>query len=74
MATSTATHDYVIADIGLAGFGRREIQIAETEMPGFHTNDCLSRPHRHGCCFQPCFTSSATANSAAFFNLASRSD
>ena len=34
MATSTATHDYVIADIGLADFGRREIQIAETEMPG----------------------------------------
>jgi len=34
VATSTATHDYVIADIGLADFGRREIQIAETEMPG----------------------------------------
>ena len=26
--------DYVIADIGLAGWGRREIAIAETEMPG----------------------------------------
>jgi adenosylhomocysteinase len=26
--------DYVIADIALAAFGRREIQIAETEMPG----------------------------------------
>jgi adenosylhomocysteinase len=26
--------DYVIADIDLAGFGRREIDIAETEMPG----------------------------------------
>ncbi len=26
--------DYVIADIGLADFGRREINIAETEMPG----------------------------------------
>ncbi|WP_415643891.1 adenosylhomocysteinase [Sphingomonas antarctica] len=26
--------DYVIADIGLAEFGRREINIAETEMPG----------------------------------------
>ena len=26
--------DYVIADIGLAEFGRREIDIAETEMPG----------------------------------------
>jgi adenosylhomocysteinase len=27
-------NDYAIADIGLADFGRREIQIAETEMPG----------------------------------------
>jgi adenosylhomocysteinase len=26
--------DYIVADIGLAGFGRREILIAETEMPG----------------------------------------
>jgi adenosylhomocysteinase len=26
--------DYVIADIGLADFGRKEINIAETEMPG----------------------------------------
>ncbi|MDP3905604.1 adenosylhomocysteinase [Novosphingobium sp.] len=35
MATSAQTqHDYVIADIGLAEFGRAEIRIAETEMPG----------------------------------------
>ncbi|HTI31420.1 MAG TPA: adenosylhomocysteinase [Sphingomonas sp.] len=36
MATAPVTnsHDYVIADIGLAEFGRREINIAETEMPG----------------------------------------
>ena len=27
-------HDYAIADIGLADFGRKEIEIAETEMPG----------------------------------------
>ena len=27
-------HDYVIADLGLADFGRAEIAIAETEMPG----------------------------------------
>jgi adenosylhomocysteinase len=27
-------NDYVIADIGLASFGRKEIEIAETEMPG----------------------------------------
>ena len=29
-----STTDYVIADIGLATFGRKEIQIAEAEMPG----------------------------------------
>ena len=36
MATSadTLTRDYVIADIGLADYGRAEIAIAETEMPG----------------------------------------
>jgi adenosylhomocysteinase len=27
-------NDYVIADIGLAAFGRKEMEIAETEMPG----------------------------------------
>ncbi len=27
-------NDYVIADIGLAGWGHKEIEIAETEMPG----------------------------------------
>ena len=39
VATSTApalqsTNTYVIADLGLADFGRKEIAIAETEMPG----------------------------------------
>ena len=36
MATAPAVQqqDYVIADIGLAEFGRKEIAIAETEMPG----------------------------------------
>ncbi len=35
MATLAAeTRDYVIADIGLADFGAKEIAIAETEMPG----------------------------------------
>ena len=29
-----AFNDYVIADIGEADFGRKEINIAETEMPG----------------------------------------
>jgi adenosylhomocysteinase len=30
----TTTSDYVIADMGLAVWGRKEIRIAETEMPG----------------------------------------
>ncbi len=35
MATAAQTkNDYIIADIGLAEFGRAEIKIAETEMPG----------------------------------------
>ena len=36
MATQPQTtfNDYVIADISLAAFGRKEIEIAETEMPG----------------------------------------
>ncbi len=29
-----ASNDYVIANLGLAGWGRKEIAIAETEMPG----------------------------------------
>ncbi len=32
--TKVKTKDYVIADINLAAFGRKEIAIAETEMPG----------------------------------------
>ncbi len=32
--TAPAHHDYNVKDIGLADFGRREIEIAETEMPG----------------------------------------
>lgn len=34
MNTVTDLKDYVVADIGLAAFGRKEIAIAETEMPG----------------------------------------
>jgi len=30
----TTAADYIVADIGLAEFGRKEISIAETEMPG----------------------------------------
>jgi adenosylhomocysteinase len=33
-AIQTPAHDYVVADISLADFGRAEINIAETEMPG----------------------------------------
>ena len=32
--TAPAHHDYYVKDINLADFGRREIEIAETEMPG----------------------------------------
>ncbi len=34
MNTVTDIKDYVVADINLANFGRKEIAIAETEMPG----------------------------------------
>ena len=34
MATAAHTHEYVIKDIALAQYGRDEIAIAETEMPG----------------------------------------
>src|SRR3974390_2911082 len=33
-ASKTATGDYVVKDISLAEWGRKEIAIAETEMPG----------------------------------------
>ncbi|MGI9363434.1 MAG: adenosylhomocysteinase, partial [Parasphingorhabdus sp.] len=33
-ATDTGNQDYIIKDISLADFGRKEIEIAETEMPG----------------------------------------
>ena len=34
MTTPTKTEDFKVADIGLADFGRREIELAEHEMPG----------------------------------------
>src|ERR687889_282590 len=34
MATAITTTDYKVADISLAAFGRKEIQLAEHEMPG----------------------------------------
>jgi adenosylhomocysteinase len=36
-AVSRARQDYVVKDIGLAAFGRREIALAEYEMPGLMT-------------------------------------
>ena len=32
--SATATGDFKVADLSLADFGRKEIAIAETEMPG----------------------------------------
>ncbi|OZI33496.1 adenosylhomocysteinase [Bordetella genomosp. 5] len=32
--TDKSVADYIVADMGLAGWGRRELAIAETEMPG----------------------------------------
>ncbi|HET9693279.1 MAG TPA: adenosylhomocysteinase [Steroidobacteraceae bacterium] len=32
--TQNATHDYHVADLGLADWGRKEVVIAESEMPG----------------------------------------
>src|SRR5881392_1365832 len=34
MTTITETTDYKVADLGLADFGRKEIRLAEHEMPG----------------------------------------
>ncbi len=34
---TTQTHDYKVADLSLADWGRKEIAIAETEMPGLMT-------------------------------------
>lgn len=33
-AKANTTHDYIVADLKLADWGRKEIKIAETEMPG----------------------------------------
>ncbi|MCX7220262.1 MAG: adenosylhomocysteinase, partial [Burkholderiales bacterium] len=34
MTTQITTQDYLVADLSLADWGRKEISIAETEMPG----------------------------------------
>jgi adenosylhomocysteinase len=33
-AKSIQSHDHAVTDLSLADWGRKEIQIAETEMPG----------------------------------------
>ena len=37
MSTTATTTDFKVADLQLAGFGRKEIQLAEHEMPGLMT-------------------------------------
>jgi adenosylhomocysteinase len=37
MTTQVLTRDYKVADIGLADWGRKEIAIAESEMPALMT-------------------------------------
>src|SRR3954467_9062662 len=32
--SATPAHDYIVKDISLADWGRKEVSIAETEMPG----------------------------------------
>jgi adenosylhomocysteinase len=39
----TRFNDYIVKDISLAAFGRKEIEIAETEMPGLKS---LAGPSR----------------------------
>ncbi len=34
MSTASTVHEYKVADLGLADFGRKEIELAEQEMPG----------------------------------------
>ena len=34
MSTTASKTDYKVADLSLAAFGRKEIQLAEHEMPG----------------------------------------
>ncbi len=43
--TMTKAADYAVADIGLADFGRKEIAIAETEMPGLMATRAEYRRH-----------------------------
>ena len=42
-SSSKGTEDYVVSDLGLAAFGRKEIKLAEKEMPGL-----MSLREKHG--------------------------
>ena len=50
-SVKTSIPNYVITDISLSDFGRKEIKIAETEMPGLmalrdkHHSDTVSYTH-----------------------------
>ena len=53
---TTSQNDYKVADISLADWGRKEIEIAETEMPGlmalreeYRDDKPLSGAHIAGC-------------------------
>jgi adenosylhomocysteinase len=41
---ATTTQDHKVADLSLADYGRREIQIAEKEMPGLMATREQIRP------------------------------
>ena len=41
MATTAAQKDYIVKDLSQAQYGRDEIAIAETEMPGLMATRCL---------------------------------
>src|SRR5262245_21003454 len=45
-ASPKAASDYVVKDIGLADWGRKEIAIAETEMPGLMATRAEYGPHQ----------------------------
>ena len=51
---TTSENDYKVADISLAEWGRKEIAIAETEMPGLMSirNEYRKIPTPEGCTYR----------------------
>jgi adenosylhomocysteinase len=49
VSTPASFTDYKVADLHLADWGRKEIKIAETEMPGLMAIRAEFAP-RNGCC------------------------